>query len=224
MERRETEFKLLLSGPQDVAVLRAALPHAADATARVSHQLNHFFETPRAALSAAECGLRLRLEDRAWTLTAKGPARSGDRDPALSDRAEEECPVDAVVAARILEGDACPLVALLAHAPAAELLLGIRAAVGDETIRHVGSFENERTRVGPVTLELDGAPTEVVFEFDRTQFPGGRLDTEVEVEVPEPRAEAAGRLLRALFDQVGIPWRPAPTKAARFFECLRSEA
>ena len=222
MERRETEFKLLLTGPNDVEALRATLPLAQDTPEQVSRQRNHYFDTPDATLSEAGCGLRLRLEDDAWALTAKGPG--DEEDDGLSNRAEEECAIDPELAARVLTGEACPLRALEAHAPSSRLLERMLAARADAELVQVGAFNNQRTRLGPLSIDLDGEPRALVFEFDRTTFPGGRIDTELEVEVPAPDVEAAGRALRALFERAGVAWCPATTKAARFAQSLGNDA
>ncbi|HEX5009679.1 MAG TPA: hypothetical protein VFY71_04700, partial [Planctomycetota bacterium] len=77
-------------------------------------------------------------------------------------------------------------------------------------------------RLGPLALPADdGEPAvTLVLELDRSELPGGRVDHEVEAEVPAELAPAAERALRALCARAGVPWRSAPSKAARLFAAL----
>ena len=216
MERRETEFKLLLEGAEGVSALRAVLPNGPQAVPTLA-QTNHYFDTRDGAFAAGSCALRLRSEDGTWTITAKGPALDAGCEAALSQRAEEECLVQELEAEAILAGQVSPLALLLesSGSPPPALLARLQELSSERPLVHLGSFRNQRTRVGPV--QLDGVHDPVVFEFDHTQFPGGREDWEVEVEIPGPEVQATGHALRALFERARLEWRPAPTKAARFF-------
>jgi len=231
MARHETEFKLLLSSEEDVVALRTALPIGPDTDCRVVEQVNHFFDSPERVLGAARCALRLRSEDGSWTLTAKGPDLSLEQEEALSSRAEEECGIDAATARSILAGQSSPLEVLIEgrtiqhpglpsvppQVPPGGLLAEMRELCASHTLRHLGSFENRRTRIGPVNLASSAPPLELVFEFDHTRFPGGRVDRELEVEIPPQCAAAAAEALHALVERAGVAWRPATPKAARFF-------
>ena len=88
-----------------------------------------------------------------------------------------------------------------------------------------------RQRV-PAVHEQDQAPQrfppgtrgpELVFELDRTHFPGGRTELELELELPAGAdAVETRRALEALFERVGIALQPAPSKLARFLRYLEA--
>jgi hypothetical protein len=65
---------------------------------------------------------------------------------------------------------------------------------------------------------------QLMLELDRTEFPDGRIEHELEVEVPPERAEAARAALVRLFAQVGLPWRPATSKVERLFATRSRQA
>jgi uncharacterized protein YjbK len=215
-QRQETEFKLRVRDESDFDTL-TKLVAGDTASGRTEIQENHFFDTPQGALRRGGYALRLRFEGARRVLTAKGAATSAD---VLRQRPEDEADIDAVEAERILSGALAPLERLrLALAPTTSALVdAIEHTAGESALAHVGSFRNVRRYVGPV----DVAGVDVTFEMDRTEFPGGRIDHEVEVEV-ELAGEELERFeaeLRATFARAGIPWKTAPSKARRFFEAL----
>jgi len=214
----EREFKLELPDEQALARVRHAL---AAAPARAVRQINHFLDTPAGHLRRARLALRLREEDGRWWLTLKGPRVAAPG--ALAARAEEERELEPAQAAALLAGerDALACFAQGAHAPV-PVLVAARAAVGAAALGPIGSFVNERERLGP--LALGALPARLVLELDRTTFPDGEAH-ELEVELP-PGVEPAEleRELRALFARLGLPWRPAGNKAARFFRALEAGA
>jgi len=219
---REVEFKLALGGEADVAALLAALPAGSPPPGPAREQLNHFFDTPGGALRRARLALRLREEAGRFRLTAKGPA-AATADEALADRPEEEVSLDATWAFDLLGERRSALEVLVArlgprHPPLVDELL---RAAGDRPLRRVASFRNERRQLGP--LELPGAdgPVSLTLELDRSEFPGGRVDHEVEAEVVPAQAEAARAALASLFSRAGLPWQTAPSKAERLFARLR---
>jgi len=215
----EREFKLQLGDAHAFEALRGALkPHEA----RTARQENHFFDTPARGLRAAHLALRLRSEEERWFLTLKGPRQ--DVPGALSARAEEELELDAREAQALLEQEADPL-GPLERGPqgAVELVRAARRAADGQRLARLGSFLNERTRLGPLVLEKVSAP--LVLELDHTRFPGAHEAFELEVEVPESVEPAAvERALRALLAQLGLPWRVGENKAARFFRLLDARA
>ncbi|MFT4540203.1 MAG: hypothetical protein ACI841_003211 [Planctomycetota bacterium] len=217
-DRREVEFKLQLRGESDVRSLLDSLG--------VSHcesvlQINHFFDTEDGALASGHWAMRLREEGPRTVLTAKGPARAS-KDAAVSDRPEEECDVDLATRAGILEGRQDPLAALMQSvSEASELLSLMRAAKGAQVLSEVGSFENQRRKVGPIAIAPGGDSIELVLELDRTQYPGDRVYYELEVEVERAHAERVGGQLRALFTELGLEWLHAPNKAQRFRAALQ---
>jgi len=219
VEPREIEFKLQLAGESDFDALVAVLPGGARLARRELAQTNHYFDTRDGALHAARSSLRLREAGGAWTLTAKGPQDAGAaRDLALARRAEEECAVDGRSAAELLAGTRCPLATLLARrgARASPFAARLEALVAGRELIRIGGFENLRARVGPIAVELDGRPRQLTLELDRTTFPGGRVDWEVELEVEAEDAPAAAALLGTWFRRAGLPWRPATNKLERY--------
>jgi len=224
-ERIEVEFKLRIAGAGDLLALAAQLPALEAAlTGRAALQLNHFFDTSDWTLQALACTLRLREESGRFVLGAKGPAETS-ADGALSRRAEEEVDVDVALARQVLAGRLPPLEPLQARfgRDPASLTARIANTLGERPLRHVGSFKNERRRIGPLELPAADGPLSLVFEIDRTEFPFGRVDHEIEVEVAAADAERAGSALRALFQRAGLPWRSAASKAARLFGTLARE-
>lgn len=208
----EAEFKLLLPGPQAQAALAVRAGWAGPLPEPV-RQENHFFDHD-GALAAAGYTLRVRDEDGRFILTAKGPP-SRERG-GLTVKPEEELELDGVVARAAISGESSPL------EPLRETTLGRRLGtlLGDATPRHVGSFVNERRKVGPLTLRLPSGELQVTLELDRTQLPGDRVDHELEVEVPEACAEEVGTLLREWLAAEGLEWRHGTSKVKRFRAAL----
>lgn len=213
----EREFKLGLPGEDELQALARALGGGGGVPVL---QRNHFFDTSARALRRGRIALRLREEADTFALALKGPRSDGGG--ALAARPEEELALDHPTARAILAGARSPLEVLgtsaLASAPlvarARELALG-------EPLVRLGGFENERLRIGPLRFPPDGAGPPLVFELDRTRFPGGRVDREVELELPAG-ADAAlvEEALRALLARLGIAPEPVDSKAARLFRLL----
>jgi len=218
----EREFKLRIPSAQAEARLLASL---GPAPANGARQTNHFFDTAARALRGARLALRLREEESAFTLALKGPlqGQGPDASGALAARPEEELRVSADEARALLAGHRSPLALLEASAlAAAPLVREARARAGTAPLLHLGAFENERRRVGPLAFPR-GGPS-LVFEFDTTHFPGGVIERELEVELPPDAPVAAiERELRALFTAGAVPFEPARSKAERFFALLERE-
>ena len=138
------------------------------------------------------------------------------------ERAEEEIAIDPVTAERILAGVESPLGVLLdgVNDESIPIVETARTAVVGQTLECVGSFRNMRRYLGPV--DLNGL--EITFEMDRTEFPGGQIDHEVEVEVNSEQEQQCREALRQLFIRADIPWQKAQNKAQRFFEALALQA
>jgi uncharacterized protein YjbK len=219
--RRELEWKLALPSEDARAALVRALPGEVLLPERGVRQVNHFFDTAARDLRRMRATLRLREADGRFVLTAKGPA-AGPSAAALQVKAEEEAEVPEGRAHAVLDGAQDPLELLASHIPPARSRLVARmvARVGDAPLVRVGSFENERRRLGPLVFGTDEGTVHLVLELDRTTFPGERVDLEVEAEVEESQARRAELALRALFARAGLPWTPATSKAQRFFELL----
>jgi cellulose biosynthesis protein BcsQ/uncharacterized protein YjbK len=220
---REVEFKLPLAGEAQLAALLAALPASAPAPGPEREQLNHFFDTPRGELRRAGLALRLREEAGRFRLTAKGPSAAAG---ALTDRAEDEVTLDGGWAFEVLAGQRSPLEVLRARLPAGTPLVdALQRAVGKRSLARAGSFRNLRREVGPLELPRAGAaPVRVTLELDRSEFPGGRVEHEVEVEVAAADAAAVEGAMREWLGRAGVPWRTAGSKAQRLFEALEGQA
>lgn len=212
----EVELKLLLEGPEDLRALAAAAARRGARASAPRLQENHFFDARDGRLRRADLTLRLRAEEGCFSLAAKGAAEGGG-DASLHVRAEDEVLVDADVAGRVLAGEVGIQDALegALGGPSA-LLAHIRGVLGNAAVVHAGAFTNERVIVGP----LDAGGTEVALELDRTRFPDGRVDCEVELELPAPAVGAGRALLDELLSEAGVRGRPVSSKAARFFEAL----
>jgi uncharacterized protein YjbK len=217
----EREFKLRIPNEAALAELRARLgaPHAPPVL-----QVNHFFDTEGGALRRARIALRLRSESTpegtAFTLALKGP--SLDERSTLAARPEEELVLTEPVARGILSGARSPLDVLLAGL-LGEVALVRRACelAGNEPLLRIGSFENERTRVGPLAFPPGSAGPALAFELDETRFPDGSVEHELEVELAAgARPAEVERALAELLTSLGIRMEAAQSKAARFFRSL----
>jgi uncharacterized protein YjbK len=225
---REIELKFRLAGAAEAEALLAAIAGRAGAPRR---QVNHFFDTAAGDLDRARHTLRLRDQEgggRERVLTAKGPERKS-ADGILSEKAEAELEVGRAQADRMLEGALSPLEVLEAALGAEHgLLAEMRRLVAARPLVRVGAFENVRTQVA-ASMDVGGRSVPVTFELDRTVFPGGRVDHEVEIELQAElggehgpdRVRAAAEAVRAVLLRAGIEPRSAPSKAQRFFESLR---
>jgi uncharacterized protein YjbK len=213
----ETELKFRVSDERAFTALAAAARRPLPSP---TVQINHFFDSPDFRLSAARYAVRLREEHGSFVLCAKGPERTSE-DGTLTSRSEEEVQVDADAAAAILEGRASALAILTSRADArsAPLLSTMNELAADVPLVQAGSFRNERARL-PITLNVDGAWIPFEFELDRTTFPGGRTDYEIEVELRGADTRAAAAAVRAFLTAAGIEGHRAPSKAKRLFDIV----
>lgn len=211
---REVELKFVLPDERAAKALEAK---AAGSRASRVLQVNHVFDTPDRRLRGNGLTLRLREEEGAWTVTLKGPAR---RVGAARDRTELEAGVTPERAARILAGEETPLAALDGD----RALTREAAKRAGKRIVRLGSFRNRRTTV---SAELAGYGP-ALLEIDRTELPGGRVDHEVELEVPadggDGRAASAEAALRELLAEIGVPAVQASGKSGRFLAALDEQA
>ena len=208
----EIELKRMLVGKDAADRLVAALG------GRPAHDLgqtNHVLDTANHALRKARAFLRLRRENGSAYLTAKGPTRSVGRS--TGSKVEAEAEIDPRLAGRILAGQVDALGALrrrLRGHAYEELLDAIDRARGTRDLRASGHYENRR-RAMPVRLP---SGRRVVVEVDRTRFPGGRVDDEVEIEVPNERAvPEVERWLDGVLRKAGIRTKKSTPKIARFY-------
>jgi uncharacterized protein YjbK len=213
----ETELKLALPDEAAYRRLLARVLRPGVEPPAVLMQANEFLDTADDVLRRHRCALRLRDEDGRWELALKGPALA-TVDPALTARIEEQCALDAAAAAAIREGARSPLESLRAVHTASELVRRACELVAARPLSIRGRFTNERLRLEPAHL---AEPWDLCLELDRTTFPGGRVDHELEVELDDPsRATRVLGALRTLFRETGIAWTPARSKAERLFRMI----
>ncbi len=91
-----------------------------------------------------------------------------------------------------------------------------------EALRLLGFFDNDRS-VLHVALDIEGASVKTVWEVDRTVFPGGRVDCELEIELEDEHgAEAIAKAVEQALSEAGIKTVPQPQgKFSRFLSCLK---
>jgi len=165
--------------------------------------------------------LRLRIEPKGTFLTAKGPGRAIGRSGGA--RVEAEALLEPEVAQRILSGEVQPIEVLksrLVDRGYDELWSSLEAACTGRPLKPIGHFENER-RTAPMMLPSRAS---LILEIDRTRFPGGRVDEEVELEVPtEDLAPEAEAWLHDVLARAGVTSTESTPKIARFYESLETE-
>jgi uncharacterized protein YjbK len=167
-------------------------------TPRVLEQDNRFFDSPDRRLRQAALNLRLRRENDALLMTCKG--RGGVTADGEHRHTEWELWLDPSAWEAIAAG----------HAPR-DLPLPevVRSALGDAPLCALGGFTNQR-----LEFHHHDEPTALLC-LDRTHFPGGRTDHELEIETAAPATHAP--LWAARLDGWGVPFSPQPlTKFGRF--------
>jgi uncharacterized protein YjbK len=204
---QESEIKVILT-EEEAGRLREHL----GAPARTVHQISYFFETPQDHFASKEIALRLREEHQPGDskqqllLTVK---EAGVRAGALVVRPEYECHLDRTLWDGLLSG------ARKFHEVDLPPIRRLKAVLGKLEyleIEKLGQIANTREIYD---YAGDGMALELLL--DRTVYPNGSFDTELESEMPQGVAGKAARLLRTLFAQTGIDWRPAEdSKYARF--------
>lgn len=205
----EREFKLMLTDAIERSRIEALLPQGR----KLLRQRNIFFDTDDARLAAARLTLRLREEEQAWLLTAKGPPLAGRG--ALTAREEAERGLTPALAAHLAAGTADPIPALARAAPAQvaqTLVRRIAEAADGRPLRPTGGFSNERTHI-EIALPC-GAPA--TLALDRSLMPDGAVHHEMELEVAPDAARSAASWLSGLLHRAGIPPRASRSKRSRY--------
>lgn len=212
----EIELKRLLLGADAADKLVAVLGRVA----ALKRQVNHVFDTEDRRLNQRRYSVRLRLEDGRPIVTAKGPSRAVGAHTIA--RTEAEAELESAVADEILTGRGDPVARLRERATDRaydELWRGLDQARDGRSLREVGHFENQRRTVA-VVLPSGLALT---VEVDRTRFPDGRVDDEIEIEVPSddvvPEVEA---WLDERAAVAGVVIGPSRSKVGRFYAALRA--
>lgn len=231
---RLTESELKLGLPDELAWewVRAQL-----GPGPVVRQDNHFFDREDRALGDRRIGVRLRSEGDRRTLTVKADRISGLADP-ITHRLELEEPIDPEEFERSLTSGLAlgPAIDRWRTRPArdpaerddlAELLDGLDSLARNNRLQRFGGFSNRRERLCLVARDAQGS-LEIEIELDRTEYPGGHLGFEIEVEADAgqeaslPRAHAA--LVQWLDRAGGIQTTTVDSKLARLNAILESQA
>ena len=208
----ERELKLGLNDEAAYATLVGAL----GVPLRRERQTNVYFDTRRRALLAARALMvRVRVSEQLDVsppkVTIELTAKDGSRTLEGVTRSRER--TASLSAAQWAEVHRARRALTDLELPLAQAL---RDEAGD-ALFPVGSLVNERR-----TYDLgDGYR----LEFDRTEFPGERLDYELEVELREPHhtaEEARRRVLELLARHDVEPGPPTTSKFARFLDALSS--
>jgi uncharacterized protein YjbK len=195
---QEIELKFALAGREEFERIRRALGKPR----RSGMQVNHYFVgDARGLLERGEALLRLRVTPaRSWLTFKEGRKTDG----ALYECREVECDVAAAESVALLEGRRYPLDLDTEPSRAA------REALGNGPLRVAGASETERSEYAWPGGKL---------LLDRTRFPAGAEDFEIEIETADPAASE--ERLRRLLGPLGIVPRPQPrTKVERFLEAL----
>lgn len=214
----EIELKRLLVGKNAANRLIQALGRGPEAEKR---QVNHIFDTDGLRLSKSKYAARLRLEDGQAFLTVKGPNHSVGAS--TDSKVEAEVALDSKLASRIINGDLDPITVLREHLPDqayAQLWRGVDEVRGGRPLKRLGQFENVRRTV-PIVLP---SGTTLRIEFDHTDFPNGRSDDEVEIELPNDAvANEVEAWLDATAQAAGVRTAAATPKTVRFLATLPDE-
>lgn len=221
---REIEFKFGVDNKQAFNRLVKHLKLSESVLTEGVTQVNHFFDSPALCLHKKHFVIRLREEREKHILTIKGEhALPQNGNSVLSNRVEEEVTLPRQAAENLLLGRISPLQAISDHfkARAAPILRMIDTACINHDLVHIGKFSNIRIKLPPVTLAVAAASEKLEFELDSSTFPDGRVEHEIEIEITEHNnAASIEAALLELFQQAGIEWHSATSKAARFFDAI----
>ncbi len=225
-ESREIEFKFAVAASDAFARLVNHLELPESVLNGGVTQTNHFFDSASLCLRRSHFVIRLREYDGTSLLTIKGEQQSGKTGSAvLTDRIQEEVAIPNTVAADMLQGRTAPRQVIRDHfRDRSDLILQrINDACHDQELVRIGAFTNERIHLPPVDLATPTGSETVEFELDTSTFPGGRIDSEIEVEI-QAHSDAAGieAALVQLLERAGVVWHEAPSKAERFFDALEN--
>lgn len=191
----ERELKFRLRDEGDWRAVQQVL----GAPAGRLEQVNAYLDTADGRVAERREMVRLRRENDARVLTYKQGVRAED---GYFEAREFEAPITAEEWERLLGGREVGLEHL-------EPLTVLRSSVGLGPLRVTGEVRNLRLRYPLANGD--------VLELDRTEFPGGRLDFEIEVETAHP--EEVRSLLEDLAGRAGVPLEvQTRTKYERFLE------
>ncbi|MBJ22530.1 MAG: hypothetical protein CL933_24240 [Deltaproteobacteria bacterium] len=198
----ETELKLAIPDERAWEWVRAQL-----GPGRIVRQANHFFDRRDRALSGDRIAVRLRAAASARILTVKGSAGES-AGQAVTRRFELESPVPSGEFDRALH-DGLSLANWIENWRAivpqeasdredlARFLDRLERLTSDAPLERYAGFSNRRETLPFEALDAVGR-LDLELELDRTEFPGGRIAFEIEVERTSERDEAMTRTRRAL--------------------------
>lgn len=163
------------------------------------HQVNHYLDTTERDVSRAHGALRLRQEDERLMLTYKrGISQRGsffEIQELETEITQEQW--NALASGQIPAGESEPL----------------------DRLRHDFPHVRELVSLGQVrNLRLCfPLPSGDTAELDRTEFPGGGVDYELEVETEDPAA------VERHLESLGVPLTPqTKTKFRRFLDAINA--
>ena len=227
----ETELKLGLRSEQDWLRLRERL-----GPGHVVIQTNQFMDTPNRSFQSARIGVRLRTEQHetastlgppapeTLTLTVKGDAAPDS--PHISRRIEFESSLLPTELEQVLDSGLVlnPWIdqwrQRTAGEAAAQAFLDRVEAAAQTRLIPFGDFTNRRETC---RLDLAGTVGPVELEIDRTVYPGGWVDFEIELEFApakkkerdESHQETHRALVTWLARELEIQTFPVQSKLAR---------
>jgi uncharacterized protein YjbK len=206
-DQQESEIKVILTD-EDVTRLRARL----GSPRRTLRQISHFFETPQDHLAKAKMSLRVREEcdlasgDEQILLTVKG---MGVRAGALMVRPEIESQLDPKDWSGLRDKN---MHFADIDLPPVKKLSDTLGDLRSLSIDCMGHIENERE-----VFDFSADDLDLELLLDRTSYPDGTAEFELESELAQSMAGHAARALRALFGEIGVEWRPSAVgKYVRF--------
>jgi len=203
----EIELKLGLPGENAWNWVRNSL-----GPGHVVEQVNHFFDGPDRMLQKRRIGVRLRSEisreaSTTRLLSVKSDPSQHDAGP-LSKRLEMESVLDSRDFDRAIQRGLSldqwlpdwrriTPTEIPEHQALGELLDVLESANEAGPLECYARFANRREHLPFRCTDSEG-PLEIEIELDRTEFPGGRVDFEIEVERTSERDESMQRTHRAL--------------------------
>ncbi|MGB5603989.1 MAG: CYTH domain-containing protein [Gammaproteobacteria bacterium] len=221
---REIEFKFVVADKKAFHQLVEHLRLSASVLDHGVNQTNHFFDSRTFCLRQSHFAIRLRQEGTNHILTLKAEQQPDSSEIAvLTDRIEQEAELPHETAQALLQGMDTPqqVIRRYFEDSSSAPLQFIQSACGDQALIHIGEFVNHRIRLPRVRIPVGKYWETIEFELDTSTFPNGRIDHELEIEISEHSdAAAMEAALIELFEQAGIDWYSAPSKAERFFNAL----
>lgn len=188
----ESEIKLDLQSEENY---RRLIEHFAEAKTEDKLE-NYFFDTDDRALSKSGWALRVRRESGGVKITAKGPPRKASAGLIVRPEIETSLPNDNI--AGLIDGG------LKIPQIPAKIADHLDKLIAGKTLSLIMFFTTWRTTVRHRTDDL-----ELRFEIDRTVFPDGTADLELEVELADAaQYDRAIISIKSIFSRLGIPLRP----------------